>query len=85
MSRLTWKASKKRKEAFLGPNVIWEVKDKLLRVRFLGNFMHFMAVLLWVGGIVALIRQLLQIGIAIRMVSLINIIPSSDDNLRRAR
>jgi potassium/sodium efflux P-type ATPase len=55
-----------------GPNAIREVKGKPLIVKFLANFTHLMAVLLWVGGIVALVAQLPQIAIAIWMVNVIN-------------
>jgi len=55
-----------------GPNIIQEVKGKPLWIRFLVNFTHLMAILLWVGGVVAFIGQLPQIGIAIWMVNLIN-------------
>ena len=40
-----------------GPNVITKVKGKPLWIRFLANFTHLMAILLWVGGIVGFIAQ----------------------------
>jgi potassium/sodium efflux P-type ATPase len=55
-----------------GPNTIREVKGKPLILKFLANFTHLMALLLWVGGIVALVAQLPQIAIAIWMVNVIN-------------
>ena len=55
-----------------GPNLIREVKGRPLWLRFLANFTHLMAILLWVGGLVAFIGQLPQIGIAIWLVNLIN-------------
>ncbi len=56
----------------LGPNRIREAPQRPLWIRFLANFTHLMALLLWVGGIVALVAQLPQIAIAIWLVNLIN-------------
>lgn len=55
-----------------GPNVIREVKGKPLILKFLGNFTHLMAILLWIGGIVGFIAQMPQLGVAIWMVNVIN-------------
>ncbi len=55
-----------------GQNVITKVKGKPLWIRFLANFTHLMAILLWVGGIVGFLAQMPQIGIAIWMVNIIN-------------
>lgn len=55
-----------------GKNVIQEVKGKPLIVKFLSNFTHLMAILLWVGGIVGFIAQMPQLGIAIWLVNVIN-------------
>lgn len=55
-----------------GRNAIREVKGKPLYLKFLANFTHLMAVLLWAGGIVGFIAQMPQLGIAIWMVNLIN-------------
>jgi Ca2+-transporting ATPase len=55
-----------------GKNVITEVKGKSLWIRFLENFTHLMALLLWVGGIVGFLAGTPQIGIAIWMVNIIN-------------
>jgi Ca2+-transporting ATPase len=55
-----------------GPNVLQEVKGKPLYLKFLANFTHLMAILLWIGGIVALIAQMPQLAIAVWMVNLIN-------------
>jgi magnesium-transporting ATPase (P-type) len=68
---LTSDEAQERLERF-GPNLIREAKGKPLWVRLLANFTHLMAILLWVGGVVAFIGQLPQIGIAIWMVNLIN-------------
>jgi Ca2+-transporting ATPase len=55
-----------------GPNILREVKGKPLYLKFLANFTHLMAILLWIGGIVALIAQMPQLAIAVWMVNLIN-------------
>jgi P-type Ca2+ transporter type 2C len=55
-----------------GQNVITEIKGKPLWIKFLANFTHLMAILLWVGGIVGFIAQMPEIGIAIWMVNIIN-------------
>ncbi len=63
--------AKKRLQHY-GQNVITKVKGKPLWIRFLANFTHLMAILLWVGGIVGFLAQMPQIGIAIWMVNIIN-------------
>ncbi len=55
-----------------GQNTIREIKRKPLVFKLASNFTHLMALLLWVGGIVALMAQLPQIAIAIWMVNIIN-------------
>ena len=55
-----------------GPNAIREVKGRPLYLRFLGNFTHLMALLLWVGGAMAFIGQMPQLGWAIWAVVVIN-------------
>ncbi|MBM4462075.1 MAG: cation-transporting P-type ATPase [Chloroflexi bacterium] len=55
-----------------GRNVIREVGGKPLFIQFLANFTHMMAILLWVGGVVALIGGMHELAIAIWMVNLIN-------------
>ncbi len=55
-----------------GPNRLREAQQRPLWIRFLSQFTHLMAMLLWVGGIVALIARLPQIAIAIWLVNLIN-------------
>ncbi len=55
-----------------GPNLISKVKGKPLWVKFLANFTHLMALLLWVGGIVGFIAGMPQLGIAIWLVNIIN-------------
>ena len=56
----------------LGRNVIQEVKGKPLFLEFLSNFTHLMAILLWVGGAVALVARMPQLAIAIWLVNVIN-------------
>jgi Ca2+-transporting ATPase len=55
-----------------GPNVIRKVKGVPLWRRFLSNFTHTMAILLWAGGLVAFVAQMPQLGIAIWAVNIIN-------------
>ena len=55
-----------------GKNVIREVKGKPLIFKFLANFTHLMAIMLWIGGAVGFIARLPQLGIAIWMVNIIN-------------
>lgn len=55
-----------------GKNVLQEKKGTPLIFKFLLNFTHLMAVLLWCAGIVALIAQIPQLAIAIWMVNIIN-------------
>lgn len=55
-----------------GTNTIQEVKGKPLILKFLANFTHLMAILLWVGGIVGFIAQMPELGIAIWLVNVIN-------------
>jgi magnesium-transporting ATPase (P-type) len=43
-----------------------------LVLTFLADFTHLMAILLWIGGLVAFLAQMPQLGIAIWMVNLIN-------------
>jgi magnesium-transporting ATPase (P-type) len=55
-----------------GENHIRKKKGKPLIVKFLANFTHLMAILIWFGGIVGFIAQLPELGIAIWMVNVIN-------------
>lgn len=55
-----------------GPNTIHKVKRKSLWVKFLANFTHMMAILLWVGGVAALIARMPQLAVAVWMVNVIN-------------
>ncbi len=55
-----------------GPNALQKIKGKPLYIKFLKNFTHLMALLLWAGGIVAFVAQMPQLGIAVWMVNVIN-------------
>ena len=61
-----------KKLAEYGKNAIAEKKGKPLIVRFLSNFTHLMAVLLWVAGAVGFVARMPELGIAVWMVNLIN-------------
>lgn len=56
----------------IGKNAIHEKKDRSLIWKFLKNFTHLMAILLWCAGIVGFAAQLPELGIAIWMVNIIN-------------
>ena len=68
---LTQGEAEKRLELF-GKNILKEHKGKPLYVKFLANFTHLMALLLWIGGIVAFIARMPELGIAVWMVNIIN-------------
>ncbi len=68
---LTQQAAEARLQQF-GPNTIREVPGKPFVLTFFSNFTHLMALLLWAGGLVALVAQLPQLAVAIWMVNLIN-------------
>lgn len=55
-----------------GQNRIVEVKGQPLYRKLIANFTHMMALLLWIGGGLALIAQMPQLAIAIWAVNLIN-------------
>jgi len=56
----------------VGPNTLTEAHGPPLLRKFLAHFTHLMALLLWIGGLVAFIAQMPQLGIAIWLVILIN-------------
>ena len=68
---LTSLECKQRLEQF-GPNAIEKSRGTPLIVRLLSNFTHLMAILLWIGGIVALIAKMPELAIAVWSVNLIN-------------
>lgn len=55
-----------------GPNEIQKGKKKSRIWMFLKNFTSLMAILLWVGGIIAIVAGMPELGIAIWCVNLIN-------------
>ncbi len=55
-----------------GKNVISEKKGKPVILVFLSNFISMMAILLWIGGAIALIAKMPELGIAIWLVNIIN-------------
>jgi len=55
-----------------GPNAIQTIKGTPLWKKFLANFTHLMALLLWAGGAMAFIGQMPQLGWAIWAVIVIN-------------
>jgi P-type Ca2+ transporter type 2C len=56
----------------IGINAIQKIKGRPLYLKFLANFTHLMAILLWVGGIVALVAKMPQLAVAVWMVNVIN-------------
>lgn len=65
-------AQVKERLTIYGKNSIQELKGKPLLWRFLSNFTHLMAILLWVGGMVGFAARMPQLGIAIWLVNIIN-------------
>jgi P-type E1-E2 ATPase len=55
-----------------GPNTIRPIATTPLVRKFLANFTHLMALLLWVGGLLGFLAQMPQLGVAIWLVNLIN-------------
>lgn len=55
-----------------GKNVITEKKGKSVILVLLSNFISLMAILLWAGGVIAIIADMLELGIAIFLVNIIN-------------
>lgn len=49
----------------VGPNSIRKIKGKPLILRFIADFTHLMALLLWVGGVIAFVAGMSQLGYAI--------------------
>lgn len=55
-----------------GPNEIREVAGRPLILKFLGNFYHLFAIMLWVAGVLAFVGGLPELGWAIFAVIVIN-------------
>ncbi len=70
---LTSEEAAKRLEQY-GRNEIREIKGRPLIFKFLENFYHLFAIMLWVGGILAFVAEMPQLGWAIFAVIFINAI-----------
>ncbi|TET55186.1 MAG: cation-transporting P-type ATPase, partial [Actinobacteria bacterium] len=70
---LSKKEAKKRSEKY-GPNKIEEVKGRPLIFKFLENFYHLFAILLWIGAALSFVADQAPLGYAIIAVVLINAI-----------
>ena len=68
---LTSEEAQKRLQT-VGLNRIAEGKKTSLVLKFLNNFTHLMAILLWIAGIVSLIARMPELAIAVWMVNIIN-------------
>lgn len=68
---LTSEEARNRLERY-GLNTISKEKGKSIWLRFLANFTHVMAILLWIAGIVGFIAKMPELGIAIWLVNIIN-------------
>lgn len=55
-----------------GKNVLREKKEKSIILVFLSNFISLMAILLWIGGVIAIFADMPQLGVAIWLVNIIN-------------
>ncbi|HAM33827.1 MAG TPA: ATPase [Deltaproteobacteria bacterium] len=55
-----------------GPNVLRKPRGRPLYRKLLSQFTHLMALLLWVGGFVAFLAGMPQIGVAVLAVNLVN-------------
>ena len=62
----------KKRQATYGPNQLKESKKEPIWLTFVRHFTSLMALLLWVGGFIAVISHSLELGIAIWLVNIIN-------------
>ena len=62
----------RERQARFGRNTIRVKRGKPLILVFLSNFISLMAILLWIGGIIAFIAEMPELTIAIWMVNIIN-------------
>lgn len=60
------------RQAKQGQNLIEEKAKRYVILIFLSNFIHLMAILLWIGGGVAFLAGMPQLGIAVWLVNVIN-------------
>lgn len=68
---LTASEAKDRQDKY-GKNVISEKKGKPIILVFLSNFVSLMAILLWIGGVIAFVAQMPELAVAIWLVNVIN-------------
>lgn len=68
---LTTTQVQERKNQY-GPNRLRQAKKEPLWLTFLKNFTSLMALLLWLGGFIAMISHSVELGIAIWLVNIIN-------------
>lgn len=71
MNGLTQAQAEERQKEY-GKNLIEEKKKKSVILIFLSNFVHLMAILLWISGAVAFLAGMPQLGIAVWLVNVIN-------------
>lgn len=71
ISGLTQKEAEDRINRY-GKNVLTKIRKKSIFLRFISNFTHLMAILLWISGIIAFLAGMPQLGIAVWMVNVIN-------------
>jgi len=57
---------------YFGRNLIRKLRTRPLYLDFLSNFTHTMALLLWVGGLIAFITQSPELGFSIWIINFIN-------------
>ena len=55
-----------------GPNILRKPRGRPLYGKLLSQFTHLMAILLWVGGAIAFLAGMPQIGVAVLMINVIN-------------
>ena len=60
------------RQAQYGPNRLRQAKKEPVWLTFLKNFTSLMALLLWLGGFIAMISHSLELGISIWLVNIIN-------------
>jgi P-type Ca2+ transporter type 2C len=56
----------------VGPNLIREAKGPPLYRKLIANFVHLMAILLWIAGLLAFVAGMPQLGVAVWLVVVIN-------------
>ncbi|WP_019793936.1 HAD-IC family P-type ATPase, partial [Streptococcus sobrinus] len=61
-----------KRQTQFGKNLLESKKQESKWLRFLKNFTSLMAILLWIGGLVAILSGTVELGIAIWLVNVIN-------------